>query len=122
MVVDNLRARFNTPHRKLFLQSEVNSLNFDVLVVRNQIQDEKGCFLPMVEYLKNITVQLLDGFYTKRNKMRYLRSDILGKKWAITTLKNMSTAQYSFEKLVMALNGSIKLEHEIEKAGTSSKT
>ena len=39
-----------------------------------------------------------------------------------TPLKNISTAQYIFDKLVMALNKSIQLEREIDKARNSSKT
>ena len=33
-VVDKLRARYNTPHRKLSLQSEVDSLTFDDFMAR----------------------------------------------------------------------------------------
>ena len=39
-----------------------------------------------------------------------------------TTLKSISTAQYTFDQLIMALNESIQLEREISKAEPSSKT
>ena len=80
MVVDRLRARYNTPHRKLSLQSEVYSLNLDDFMVRHQIQDEKECLRRMVEYLDNNIPQLVDCFHTESNKIRYLRKAVLGKK------------------------------------------
>ena len=40
MGVDKLRARYNTPHKKLSPQSEVDSLNLDEFMARHQIQDE----------------------------------------------------------------------------------
>ena len=63
----------------------------------------------------------MDGFHTEPNKIRYLRNSVLDKKWATISLKNISTNQYNFDKLVMALNESIQLEHEIEKESTSLK-
>ena len=58
MAVNKLRAGYNTPNRKLSLQSEVDSLNFDEFTTRHQIQDEKECLHRMVEYLNTITPQL----------------------------------------------------------------
>ena len=113
---------YNTPHRKLSLQSEVDSLNFDDFMVRHLIQNEKEHLRQMVEYLNNITRQLVDGLHTESNKIRYRFNAFLDKKWANTPLKNISTAQYNFDLLILALNESIQLECEIEKASTSSKT
>ena len=45
-----------------------------------QIQDEKEYLRRMVEHLNNITPQLVDGFYTESNKIRYLRNAVLEKK------------------------------------------
>ena len=69
MIVDKQRARYNTAQWKLSLQSEVDSLNFDEVMPRDQIQDEKECIRQIVEYLNNITPQLLDGFHTESNKI-----------------------------------------------------
>ena len=76
----------------------------------------------MVECLNNIKLQLVDGFCTESNKTRYLRNAVLDKKQAIALLKNISTDQYNFYKLVMALSEIIQFEREIEKVSTSSKT
>ena len=76
----------------------------------------------MVEYLNNITPQLVDGFHTESNKIKYLHDAVLGKKWANTPLNNISTTQYNFDQLVLALNKSIQPEREIHKASSSSKT
>ena len=70
MVVDKLRARYNKPNRKLSLQSEIDSLNFDDFMVCHQTQDEKECLRRMVAYINNITPQLVDGFHTESNKIR----------------------------------------------------
>ena len=113
MFIDKLGARYNTPHRKLSLRSEVYSFNFDDFMARQQIQDEKEFLCCTADYLKNITPQLVDGFHTESNKIRYLRSAVLGKKCATTALKNISTAQYDFEKLGMQLNESIQPERRI---------
>ena len=91
-------------------------------MARQQIQDEKECLRSMVEYLNNITPQLVDGFHTESNKIRYLRDAVLGKKWATTLLKIISTAQYNFEQIVMVLNESIQLKRGVHNASTSSKT
>ena len=91
-------------------------------MARHQTQDERECPRRMVEYINNITPQLVDDFYTESNKIRYLRNAIHGKKWATTPLKNISTIQYNFDQLLMILNESMQLEREIEKASTSSKT
>ena len=55
MVYDKLRERYNTQHKKLSLQSEVDFVNFDELIAVHQLQDEKKCLRQMVEYLNNIT-------------------------------------------------------------------
>ena len=122
MVVDKLRARYNTIDRSSCFQSEADSLNFDEFMVHHQIQDEKRYLRRMVEYLNNITPQLVDGFHTESNNVRYLRDALLGKKWETTSLKNITTAQYNFEQLVMTLNESIQLELQAQKACKSSKT
>ena len=55
MIVDIIRARYNTSQRGISLQSEVDSLSFDEFMARHQIQDEQKCIRWMVEYLnKNI--------------------------------------------------------------------
>ena len=69
IVVDKLRARYNTPHRKLSLQSEVDSINFEDFIAHHQVRDEKECIRRMDEYLKNITTQLEDGFHIESNKI-----------------------------------------------------
>ena len=66
IVVDKLHARYNKPHRKLSLQSEVDSLNFDEFMVRHQIQDEKECLRCMIEYLNNILPELVDGSHANQ--------------------------------------------------------
>ena len=55
MIIEKLRARYSTPHRKLSLQSEVDSLKFNELMARRKIQDEKECLHRMVEYFNNHT-------------------------------------------------------------------
>ena len=57
----------------------------------------------MVEYLNNITPQLVDGFHTESNKTSYIHNVVLFKKWASTPLKNIPTAQYNFDQLVMGI-------------------
>ena len=74
------------------LQSEIDSLMFYDFMARHRIQDEKEGLRRIVEYLNNITPQLVEGFHTESNKLRYLRSAVLGKKWATTPLKSISTA------------------------------
>ena len=103
------------------LESEVDSLNFEEFMTCHQIQDEKECLHRMLEYLNNIAPQLLDDFHPDSNKIRYLHNSVLGKKWATTPLKNIFTTQYNFDQLGKALNESIQLEYEIQKASTSSK-
>ena len=76
----------------------------------------------MIEYFNNITAELVDGFHTELNKIRYLRNTVVGKKWETTPLKNISRAQYNFNHLEMALNDSVQFEREIEKVSSSSKT
>ena len=121
MVVDKLRARYNTSYRNSSLQSEVDSLSFHDFMVHHQIQHEKECLRRIIEYLNNITPQIVDDFQTESNKIRYLRDAGLGEKWVVT-LNSISTAQCNFDQLVLALNEGIQLEHEIEKASASSKT
>ena len=91
-LVDKLHTRYNTPNGKFSVQLEDDSLNFDRFMTYYQIKDDKECLRYMVKYLNNITPQLVDGFRTKSNKVRYLGDSILRNKWAITPPKNMSTA------------------------------
>ena len=79
-VVDRLCARYNLPHRKVSLQSEVDSLNFADFMVRHHMQDEKERLGRIVEYLNKITPQLVNDFHTESNKIRYLRNAVLNKK------------------------------------------
>ena len=84
-------------------------------MLRNQIQDEKECLRRMVEYLNNITSQLVDSFHTESNKIRHLLNSVLGKKRESTPLENISTTQSNFDQLVMALNESVQLERELKR-------
>ena len=122
MVVDKLCARYSTQHRKLPLQSEVDSLNYDDFMARHQIQYEKEFLRRTVEYLNNNTTQLVDGFHTESNKTRFLLNAVLGMKCATSLLKNISTTQYYFDKLLVALNERLQFETEIHKTNTFSKT
>ena len=88
MVVDRLRERYYTPHRKLSLQSEVYSLSVNDFMVRHQIQDEKECLRRMVVYLNEITPQLVNGFHTESNKIENLSNTVFGIKWENAPLKN----------------------------------
>ena len=89
--VDKLQARYNTHDRKLFLQSEIDSLKFDESISCSKINDKKKRLLWMVEYLSNTTPQLVNGFHTESNKIRYLCDGVFGKKWVAAPLKNIST-------------------------------
>ena len=89
---------------------------------RHQIQDETECIHHMVEYLNNITQQLVNNFHIESNNIRCLFNELLGKKWVTTPLKDICMAQYNFDQLVMVLNECFRLEREIEKSNTSSKT
>ena len=80
------------------------------------------CLICIFEYLRNTTLQLVYGFRTETNKIRYLRNAFLGEKWATTSLKNIKTVQRNFDKPVYAPNGNIQLEYDLEKATISSKT
>ena len=65
MIVDKLRARYNTRHMKLSLHSEVDSLNLDEFMARHQIQYKKEYLCPMVKCFNNIAPKLVDGFHTE---------------------------------------------------------
>ena len=91
-------------------------------MVYRLIKDEKECLRRMIEYLNKNTLQFVDGLHTESNKIRCLLNAVIGKKWATSTMKNTSTAQYNLNKRAMVLNVSIQLEHEIENATTYSKT
>ena len=80
MAAGELRAIYNTPHRNLSLQSEVDSVNYDEFMAGLQIQYEKEFLRRMVEFLINITPQLVDGFHIESNKKRFPRNEVLGKK------------------------------------------
>ena len=64
MVVDKLRLRYNMTLRNLSLQSKDDSLSFDDFIAQHQRQDERECLRRMVEYLNNITSQLVDCYRT----------------------------------------------------------
>ena len=100
------------------LQSEIDSLTFDDFMERHQIWDEKEALRRIVKYLNSITPQFAEGFHTESNRIIYLRNAVLDKKWAATPMENISTARYTFDQLVMALNEGIQLEREIETAGS----
>ena len=121
MIIDKLREGYDTPHRKLSPQLEVDSVNQDEFIARHQIQYEKEYIGRKVVYLNNVTPQLVDGFHTEANKIRYLHYAILGKRWATTPLKNISTAEYNFDQPLLEKSESITLQQEFHKASTSSK-
>ena len=114
-VVDKLRTRYNKTHRKLSLQSEVDSLTFEDFMAHQQIRDEKECLRRIVEYLNKITSQLVDGFHSVSSKIQYLRNGVLRKRWATTPLTSIYSAQYNLGQLGMALNESFQQEREIER-------
>ena len=82
---------------------------------RRQMQGGKESLRPIVEYLKYITPQQVEGFHSEFKKVRYLCNAVLGPRWTTEPLRSISKAQYTFDKLMLALNESIQLEREIEK-------
>ena len=70
----------------------------------------------MIEYLNKVTVQLVDGFHTEKHKTRYLRNALLRKQWAEVPLKNISPNNHDYDQLVIALNESIQLQREMDRA------
>ena len=76
----------------------------------------------LAKYLQNYTIQLVEGFRTESSKVGYVRNALLGKKWASSTLNNISAARYTFDQHIVALNGGIQLDRKIEKAKNPSKT
>ena len=60
------------------LQSDIDSLTFDEYMKRTQIQDEKVVLRRIVEYLNNITLQLVERFYIESYKIKYPRNAVLG--------------------------------------------
>ena len=81
-------------------------------MTRNHLQDETECVRQLVKYLSKVTPHLVEGFHTERNKIRYLRNAVLGKQCATTPWKKISTARYTVDQLVMALNERIQFEQD----------
>ena len=94
MVCDKLDERSKTPHRKLYLRLEVDSVDFDDFMARKYIQNKTECVSLFVACLNNITLQLVEDFFAESNKTTYLLNALLGRKWATTLLNNISTDQY----------------------------
>ena len=78
MIVDKLHARYSTPHGRLYLQSKFDSLNLDDFMARHQIQMRKNVYAIWLNTSDKIRPQLVDGFHTESNKMRYFQNAVLG--------------------------------------------
>ena len=79
-------------------------------MTRNHIKYEKEGLQCIVEYLYEITTQLVEGLHTKSNKIKNVRKKLLGKNWVTIPLENISVAQYTFYRIFLVLNKRIQLE------------
>ena len=75
----------------------------------------------MVKYLKKATPQLVDGFHTEKQKNCYLKNTLLRKQYIEIPVKNMPSKNIEYGQFVIALNKSIQLQGEIDRASGSQK-
>ena len=75
----------------------------------------------LVEYLDSDIIHLAERFYTESNKIRDIPRTVSFKRSTNAPLKNISTAQFSFNQIVMPLKEKIQLESEIVTTGGPSK-
>ncbi len=74
----------------------------------------------IVEHIERLTPQCPVGFRSDENKIRYLRSAVLGYEWSLTPIRSIVTHGYKLHGFVTALHESLQLSEELKSRTSSS--
>lgn len=115
-IVQNLKRHYNSDSRKLQLQSEVDSLELQSFMSKNQITDASACLTKLVDHVHALAPQLPEGFGNDSHKSRYLRRAVMRLEWAQHPISQVATSRYTFIQFITALHESLQLREERARA------
>ena len=113
-IANAMIAQYNPPHRKAALLSEVDGIRFSTFKQIHGIDNDRTALNRMIKYLDHLVPQLAADFQTEAQKTRFLKNAVFGLEWSITPCKNISTAGYTYNQFVTALNESLQVQMDLD--------
>ena len=115
-ISEAMKREYNSDSRQLQVQSTLEGLRLDSFMAANSLSTESEGLNKMVEYIERLAPQCPPGFRSNENKIRFLRSAVLGYEWALAPIRNIVTHRYKFNAFVTALHESLQLSNELKSA------
>ena len=108
-IVSIMKRHYSSETRKLQIQSEMESLDLEFFMNKNQITDNSIGLSKLVDYINSRTNQLPAGFGDDSHKTRYLRRAVMSLDWAVHPISQIAASKYSFNQFITALQEILQL-------------
>lgn len=82
-------------------------------MTENEITSQSEGLSKLVDMIERLAPQCQPQFCSDVNKTNYLRKALIGFKWAMTPIRNIITAKYTFNGFVTALREHLQLDNEL---------
>ena len=115
-ITNIMRRHYSSDTRKLKIQSEMDSLDLRSFMHKRQTPDLVTGLSQLVDHISALAPQLPAGFSDGAHKTRYLRRAVMGQDWAQNAISNIATSKYSFIQFITALQESLQLREERQRA------
>ena len=121
-IADAMIQQYNLPYRKAALLSEVEGIRFTTFKHTSGIESDRNALNRMIKHLDHLVPQLAADFQSGAHKTRILKNALFGLEWSITPCKSLSTAGFTYNQFVTALNESLQVQMDLYTfRGTSTR-
>ena len=120
-LADMMIEEYDSDARQLAVQSELEKLRIEKYMKEKEITTVSEGLSSLVDRLNALTPQCPKNFRHDSNKIRFLRSAVVGHPWASRAVGQITTAKFTFNTFVTALREGLQL-HEEETANSSLGT
>ncbi len=107
-----MKREYDSDSCQLQVQSSLEWLKLSSFMSAHSVSTESEGLSKIVEHSEKLTPQCPDGFRSHENKIRYLRSAVLGSEWALTSIRSIHG--YKFHGFFTALHESLYLSQELK--------
>ncbi len=107
-----MRRHYNSETLKLQLQSEMDSLELKSFMRRHKSSNHTERLAKLVDYIKILASQLLEGFGDDQHETQYLLRALMSYDRVQQPISQLITARYAFTPFMTSLNEILQLQEK----------
>ena len=111
-IVSMMRRHYSSDDGKLQLQSEMDSLDPPLFMIKHNILDNSHGLSKLIDHINALAPQLATGFGNDLHKTCYLRRAVMSLDWTEQPIYQINTSKYSVIQFSTALQKSLQLKEE----------